>query len=457
MKSSPLPVLMAATFMVVLDFFIVAVALPSMQADLDASAGSIEWVVAGYGLSLAVMLITGGRLGDRHGRRRVFAYGLALFTVASAICGAAPSVGVLVAARLLQGLSAALLTPQVLSTIGVTYRDGDRVRALAVYGMVMGVAAAGGQLLGGVLIASDLLGLGWRTCFLINVPVGLAALALTRRTVPESRTAAEGGMDIAGATLLTGALTAILLPLVEGRQHGWPLWTWLSLAAAAPLLAAFALHSRRTAAAGRSPVLVPALFRVRSFTAGLTTQQLFWCGQASFFVFLALYLQQGRGLTPLQAGLLFTVAAVSYVIASARAPELVARHGRRLVAAGALLLGAGHALTLAATLEIGMTGPVLALAPGLLLIGAGMGLCMTPLVSVVMSAVQNEHAGAASGTLSTIQQVGNSLGVALIGVLFFGATGLDHAFALCEAALVGVSLGVAALTRLLPPVASVVR
>jgi EmrB/QacA subfamily drug resistance transporter len=449
---APLPVLMAATFMVVLDFFIVAVALPSMQAGLGASAGAIEWVVAGYGLSLAVLLITAGRLGDRHGRRRLFAWGLALFTLASAACGAAPSAELLVVARILQGLAAALLTPQVLSIIGVSYGAEDRVRALAVYGMVMGVAAAGGQLLGGVLIQADLLGLGWRTCFLINVPVGAVALALTPRVVPESRAERPGGADPLGAALLTAGLTAIVLPLVEGRQHGWPAWTWLSLAAAPLLLGAFALHSRRLAAHGRSPVLLPALFRARSFTAGLTTQQLFWCGQASFFVFLALYLQQGRGLTPLDAGLLFTVAAVAYVVASARAPELVGRHGRRLVGAGAIVLGAGHALALAAVLEIGMTGSVLALAPGLALVGAGMGLCMTPLVSVVMSGVDPEHSGAASGTLSTIQQVGNALGVALIGVLFFGtaAHGLDEAFAACEAVLVAVSLGVAGLTRLLP-------
>src|SRR5690242_7050103 len=224
-----LPVVLAGTFMVVLDFFIVNVAMPAMQADLHAGTGALEWVVAGYGLTFATLLITAGRLGDQFGRRRLFSAGLALFTLASAACGLAWSPATLVAARLVQGAAAALLSPQVLSVIGVAYTGPDRVRALSVYGIALGLAAAGGQLVGGVLVQADVAGLGWRSCFLINVPIGVAALALAPRLVPESRAAGAPRLDLTGTLLLTAGLTAIILPLVEGRRHGWPEWTWASL------------------------------------------------------------------------------------------------------------------------------------------------------------------------------------------------------------------------------------
>src|SRR5690242_11280509 len=245
---APLPVVLAGTFMVVLDFFIVNVALPSMQADLHASNGAIEWVVAGYALTSAVLLITGGRLGDRFGRRRAFAAGLSLFTLASAECGIAGSAEVLVAARLLQGAAAAILMPNVLSLIGTIYAGADRARALTAYGLVMGLAAVSGQLIGGLLVQADIAGLGWRSCFLINIPIGLAALALAPRVIPETRNPDANRLDLVGTVLVTAGLTAVVLPLVEGRQHGWPAWTWISLAAAPLILAAFVAHQRNSSA-----------------------------------------------------------------------------------------------------------------------------------------------------------------------------------------------------------------
>ena len=396
---APLPVVLAGTFMVVLDFFIVNVAMPAMQADLHAGTGAIEWVVAGYGLTFATLLITAGRLGDQFGRRRMFAVGLGLFTLASAACGLAWSPGALVVARLVQGFAAALLSPQVLSIIGVAYTGEDRVRALSVYGIVLGLAAVGGQLVGGVLVQADVAGLGWRTCFLINVPVGLAALALALRLVPESRAGRSSRIDVAGTVLVTAGLTAIILPLVEGRRHGWPLWTWLALAAAPVLLGAFAAQQRRLARRGGVPLLDPALFRERAFSAGLLAQLVFWAGQASFFLVLALYLQLGRGLDALQAGLVFTILAVAYLVASIRAPALTARLGRRLPAIGALVLAAGHGLLAASVADVGTTGSVGLLAPALLLVGAGMGLVITPLTSTVLTSLEPQRAGAASGAL----------------------------------------------------------
>jgi EmrB/QacA subfamily drug resistance transporter len=449
---APLPVVLTGTFMVVLDFFIVNVALPSIQSSLHASGGSIEFVTAGYALTSAVFLICGARLGDRLGRRRVFSAGLALFTVASAACGAASSPTELVIARLVQGVAGALLMPNVLSIIGVAYAGGDRAKALSMYGMSMGLAAVSGQLIGGLLVQWNPLGLGWRSCFLINVPIGIAALALTPRLVPESRERNANRIDWLGTLLVTTGLTAIVFPLVEGRQHGWPLWTWLSLAAAPAILGVFVAHQRRLTRRGGSPLLDLSLFKHRAFSAGLVAQGVFWSGQASFFLVLALYLQAGRGMSALHAGLVFTILAVSYLVASARAAELAVKHGRRVLTLGALTLAVGHAVLLATVAAVGVGGSVFALAPGLLLIGAGMGLGIAPLATIVMSTMRPEQAGAASGALATFQNVGNAIGVAVIGVIFFGAlhSGYAEALKLSLATLAAILLSVAVLTRLLP-------
>jgi EmrB/QacA subfamily drug resistance transporter len=449
---APLPVVLAGTFMVVLDFFIVNVALPSMQSDLHASDGAIEWVVAGYALTSAVFMIPAGRLGDGFGRRRAFSLGLALFTLASAACGLADSAELLVVARLVQGAAAAILMPNVLSLIGVAYEGADRAKALAAYGLVMGLAAVGGQLIGGILVNADIAGLGWRSCFLINVPIGAAALALAPRVVTESRAEGAGGIDVTGTLLVTAGLTAVVLPLVEGRQHGWPAWTWISLAAAPLLLAAFVAHQRHLARAGGTPSLDLTLFRQRSFSAGLLTQFVFWGGQASFFLVLALYLQGGRGLTALTSGLVFTILAASYLGASVAAPGLLDRFGPRLLAGGALVLAAGHGLLLGAVAEVGVGGSVAPLVPGLLLVGAGMGMVIAPLTTTIMSGVEPQRAGAAAGLLATVQNVGNALGVAITGVIFFGALhgGYAPAMKLSLAQLAILLLAAAALALLLP-------
>lgn len=438
--------------MVVLDFFIVNVALPSIQSGLDASSSAIEWIAAGYGLTCAVFLITGGRLGDKLGRRRTFSLGLALFTASSAACGLAPSASMLVAGRLVQGVAGALLMPNVMSIISVVYTGADRVKALSAYGMVMGLAAVGGQLIGGVLVQANPAGLGWRSCFLINVPIGLVALSLAPQLVPESRDPRARRLDLVGTVLVTAGLTAIVLPLVDGRQHGWPAWTWISLAFAPLILVAFVAQQRRLARRGGAPLIDLTLFRERTFSAGLLAQLVFWSGQASFFLVLALYLQQGRGMTPLHAGLVFTILAVAYLAASLGAPALATRHGRKVLAAGAVTLASGHVLLLLAVAHVGVGGSIAILVPGLILIGAGMGLGITPLATIILSGMRPEQAGAASGALTTVQNVGNALGVAVIGVIFFGALGAGaaHAFELSLAVLAAILLAVAALTRLLP-------
>ena len=359
-----LPVLMAGTFMIVLDFFIVNVALPSMQSRLHAGPSMVEWVVAGYGLTFSTFLIAAGRLGDRIGRRRTLSIGLALFAVASAGCGLAPTASALIGFRLLQGLGAALVGPTVLSIIGVTYSGPDRVRAISVYGTVMGVAAAGGQLIGGALVQANPAGLGWRSVFLINLPIAAAALALSGRLVPESRAAGAARLDLVGTALVIVGLTAIVLPLVQGRQYGWPTWTIASLAAAPLVLGAFVWHQISLRRRGGAPLVDMSLFKDRAFSGGLVPQLVLWCGQASFFLVLALYLQQGRGLSALSAGLVFTILAAAYLAASIPAPALTGRFGRSLVGFGALTLAAGHGLLLAAVWHEGTGGSLLPLVPG---------------------------------------------------------------------------------------------
>jgi EmrB/QacA subfamily drug resistance transporter len=449
-----LPVVLAGTAMVILDFFIVNVALPATQADLHAGARAIEWVVAAYGLAFAAGLITAGRLGDQVGRRRMFSIGLALFTLTSAACGVAPSAGALVAARVAQGVAAALLMPQVLAILGVAYEGEDRTRAFTAYALTLGIAAVAGQLVGGALIEADIAGLGWRSCFLVNVPVGLVALALTPRLVPESRAEGASRLDLVGAAVVTAALVAIVLPLIEGRARGWPAGTWVSLDVAPLLLADFALTQRRLAARGGSPLVHPALFRERAVWVGLVSVVGFQATMASFFLVLALYLQEARGLGALESGLVVSLVGAGYLATSLVAAKVTARLGRQALALGAGLPVVALIGLFLAVGAAGAHGSIAWLVLPLLVDGAGMGLVMGPLMSSVLVNVRREHAGAASGVLSTAQQVGNAVGIALIGITFFGAIDAGHTIAdafrsgvLDLAALSAVVIG---LVQLLP-------
>jgi EmrB/QacA subfamily drug resistance transporter len=451
-KWGPLAVVLCGTFVWVLDFFIVNVALPDIQRSLGASPAAIEWVVAGYGLASAIFLVCGGRLGDHYGRRRWFSIGLATFVATSALCALAPDPAFLVGARLAQGFGAAIMAPNVLSIVRVTYAGRDQARAISVYGMVMGLAAAGGQLLGGVLIDANLAGLGWRAIFWINVPVGIAALAAAPRLLPKSRAERAGRLDLPGAALLAAVLVAVLLPLLDGRQQGWPAWSWACLAASPVLMAAFAGYLRRSRRRGGQPLLDPGIFAVAAFRSGLTVQVLFWCQQAAGYLVLALFLQQGRGMSPLAAGGVFAVLAAGYLATSFPAPGLTIRFGRRVIIVGALVAAAGDLVTLLAVWHWAAGGPITALFPGLLLTGAGQGLCITPLTVTVLSHADSRTAGAVSGAQSTAQQVGNSIGVAVTGVVFYDlvARGYPIAFGWSLAEMAVLLLGVAALTLTIP-------
>ena len=439
-------VLLAGVFTSLLDFFIVNVALPDTQRDLHAGPSAVQFIVAGYGLALAAGLITAGRLGDMYGRRKMYVLGLGLFTLASAACGLAPSAGFLVAARVVQGGAAALLMPQILAIINTSFTGPARARAFTAYGMTVGFGAVFGQLVGGVLIKVDLAGLGWRSIFLINIPIGLAAVALAPRLLPESRAAGGGRIDLVGAVLVTLGLVAIVLPLVEGQQQGWPTWVFVSLAASIPLLAAFALHQRRLAAGNGFPLVNLALFRERAFSAGMLISLTYQMMMASFFLVLALFLQDGLGLSALQSGLIFLPLGLGYFAASVQSGKIAARLGPQVLALGSLVVSAGY-LLLAANLQHGAGW----LIPGLVVAGVGMGLVIAPMPAIVLAGVKPEYAAAASGVLSTTQQAGGSIGVAVIGAVFYSALGrgYPHAFGLGLAVMAGFGLAVALLVQLL--------
>jgi EmrB/QacA subfamily drug resistance transporter len=442
-RAGTLPTVLTGVFITILDFFIVNVAIPTTQRDLHASATAIEWVVAGYGLAYGSGLVLGGRLGDIFGRRRVFTLGLALFTLASIACGLAPDATTLVAARVAQGASAALLAPQVLAILRTTYSGPAQAKAINMYALTMGLAAVFGQLIGGLLIHADLFGLGWRTCFLINVPIGVVALVMTRRTVPESRLSGTVRLDLGGTALVTLALVATLLPLIEGREQHWPLWTWLSFAIAAALLLAY---SRRR---HDSPLIDLALFRERAFTVGLLIQLAFTMGMAAYFLIFALYAQEGRGLDALQAGLVFLPIGAGYLAASLLTPTLVARFGHQVIALGGLTRALGLTALLIAVIH---NGPIGWLVPALLIDGFGMGLALAPIMGTVLARVAPHHAGAAAGVFTTTQQVGGAIGVGIIGIVFYSnlSTGVTQAFQHGLVYLVVVTLAIAALVQLLP-------
>jgi len=418
----PLFVLLAGVFLNVLDFFIVNVALPSIERDLHATATALEWVVAGYGLTYGAMLLAATRVGDRWGRRRMYAAGTALFVLTSAACGLAPTMDVLVAARFAQGVAAAMLTPMVLALIGDVYTGAAYRRALAAYSTAMGLAAVSGQLIGGLLIQLDLFGLGWRSIFLVNVPVGVIALALVRRALPDVRPNRTARLDVLELALATTVLVAVLLPLMEGQSHGWPLWTWLSLAAGVVLTVPLVARARTLHRLGADPLLRIALDASPALRHGLARQFLLFLGMASYFMVLALYLQADRGLGALASGALFGLVALPYLAGTSKAATLVGRWGRRVGPASALVFLLGHVLTWVGVADTGAHGSVLWLAPGLVVSGFGMGVCLTAQIGAVMSQARPEDAAMVSGTMSTVQQLGNCIGVALVGLVYFAAT-----------------------------------
>ncbi|OIV36121.1 hypothetical protein BIV57_17950 [Mangrovactinospora gilvigrisea] len=418
-----LAVLLGSTFIVVLNLFVTTAALPALAADLHANTAALEWVSAGYGLAFAAALIIAARLGDLLGRRVVFFWGLVAFTLASLACAAAPTVTVLNGARIAQGVAAALMGPQVLALMSAMFTGHARRRAFALQNTVVGAAGVSGQLVGGLLITADVAHLGWRLVFLVNVPVCLLALVPAWRCIPESRAADSGrGVDLTGAVLAASGLAGVVLALVQGRESGWPLWSFAVLGAALAALVIFVRHQGSRARRGRTPLLDLTVFDYRGFGAGLAGVGVLYAGSGVLSVVLSLYLQQVKGLSVLAAGGVFAFLNAGFLLMSFVQAKLTHRYGVVVAAFGALVLTAGYAV-LAASGMVGGFGAWLVLAVGLVVAGAGQALVNGALTASVTASVDHRHTGAASGVLMTVQEAATPLGVAIFGLVYFAVWG----------------------------------
>ncbi|MFV0126158.1 MFS transporter [Streptomyces sp. HMX112] len=418
-RAITLAVVLTAELMNALDGSVVYTALPSIAADTGATTAALQWIHAAYALTFALGLITGGRLGDLYGRKRIFLVGTAAFTLASLLCGIAAGPELLIAARVMQGAAAAAMVPQVLATLHVTFDERSRAKAFGLYGTVMSLGSVTGPVLGGVLTQADLFGLGWRPIFLINLPIGIAAVALGLRFLPDSRDSAARRLDPYGMFLSALGLLLITLPLTVGGEHGWPAWTFATMGVGLLVLALFVVQQKAKTRKDGSPLVVLSLFTGRTFTAGLATQLAFGLLSGVFFLSWALFMQDGLGLTPGQAAAGFVAASLGEMGGAWLAISLVARYGRAVPQAGALLAAATltgyhHLITTEGT---GM-GTVLAAAP-MLAVGLGLGMIGAPLADLTLGKVTHQHAGSASGLFNTSTQLGIALGTALTSVVVF--------------------------------------
>jgi EmrB/QacA subfamily drug resistance transporter len=418
-----LGIVLIASFMVLLDISIVNVAIPSIQRDLHASYAQIQFVIAGYQLSYAVILITGGRLGDIVGRKLMFITGVTGFTLASLLCGLAQSGEQIVGFRVLQGLMAALMYPQIFSIIQVVIPPQRRATAFGLFGATIGLATITGPLAGGLLIKLNLAGMDWRPIFLINLPIGIGAVIAALIYLPESKAPNAPKLDLLGVAIVSVGLFLVTFPLVEGRDAGWPWWSWAMFAVSLVVFAVFAAFERSRERAGKDPLVALSLFKNRSFMAGVVLYFVFFSAMPALFLSLTLWLQIGLGFEPLKAGLTTIPFAVGSGVFSGVAARFVTRFGRNLLSIGGAVLVAGVLATIFTARQVGpgLQGPELI--PALFLSGIGLGLVISPSVNFILAAVENKDAGSASGVITTVQQTGGALGIAIIGVIFFGLIG----------------------------------
>jgi EmrB/QacA subfamily drug resistance transporter len=418
-------VILAAECMDLLDGTVVNVAAPTIHRDLHASSTALQWIVGGYALALAVGLLTGGRLGDLFGRRRMFLIGVLGFTAASAACGLAPSTAVLVAARLVQGLAGAMMIPQGLGVIRDVFPPDELPKAFGLFGPVMGSAALLGPIVGGGLVSLNLFNQPWRPVFLINLPLGLLAAVGAARLLPRTEARRAARLDLAGAVLAAVASLAIVYPLIQGRALGWPAWTFVSMGASAVLFVLFGLHLKRRERGGRDPLVERSIFYHRGYSAGALVLMLYFGGMVGSVLAITLFLQLGEGFSAIHAGLTLAPFAFGTALGAPVGGAMMQRiPGRTLIQAGgavSLVSNAALAVILGATDHVttwGLFGP-------LLLNGIGMGLFIVPAFDTIISAVTDAETGSAAGVLNAIQQLGAAIGVAVLGSVFFSVLSHD--------------------------------
>jgi EmrB/QacA subfamily drug resistance transporter len=410
-------VVIAANIMDLMDATIVTVAGPSIRAALGGSVSTLQWLAAGYTLAFAVFLITGARLGDMFGRRRLFLIGSAGFTVMSAACAVAPSPSVLIVFRVLQGSFGALMIPQGFGMLKEVFADDEMTKVFGAFGPMLGLSALAAPILAGALIDANLWGIGWRLVFLINVPVGVAAFAGAVRVLP--RTVAHPGirLDTTGMLLIGGALTAIIYPLIQGRADGWPAWTFALLAAGAALLGTFVLWERRHHG---DPLVEPGLLTNRTYTSGILVALAFFGAFAGLLLCVSLFAQVGEHFSPIHAGLTLTAMVVGMIAGMGIGLALVGRLGRHLLHFGVVIVAAGTVM-LALSVTGARTASTQDLAPGLFLIGLGAGVSIGQLFDFILAGVSMDEVGSASGVLEAVQQLSSAIGVAALGTIFFSA------------------------------------
>ncbi|MFK4596347.1 MFS transporter [Streptomyces pristinaespiralis] len=417
-----LAIVMTAAFMDLVDVTIVNIAIPSIERDLGASFGAIQWITAGYALAFAAGLITGGRLGDIYGRKRLFLIGITGFTLASALCGFAANEEMLVASRLLQGAAAAMMVPQVLAIVHVTFPAHERGKVFGLFGAIVGLGAVSGPLLGALLTQWNLFGLEWRPIFLINLPVGIAGLILGRKYILESRAPKALKLDLVGVVLVTLGLLMLIYPLTRGRELDWPLWGHLCMAGSLLVFAAFIAYEKYKTRKDGSPLVELSLFKVKSFAAGIAVQLTFGIVMGIFFLVWTLYMQTGLGWSPLKAGVTGVPFSLAVSAAAGMSVQLlVPRFGRKVLQAGAATMAAGLLVYIWEADRYGMAVQPWQMILPLLVMGVGMGLIVAPLTDAVLSEVPREHAGSASGLINTTGQMGTALGLGLVSLVFFGS------------------------------------
>jgi EmrB/QacA subfamily drug resistance transporter len=450
-----LSAILAATLMDLLDATVLNIAAPAIHRSLGGSTAALQWFAAAYTLALASGLLVGGRLGDMYGRRRMLLGAAAAFTVTSLACAFAWSPASLIGARTLQGLTAAMMVPQTFGLIKELFPGKETAKAFGLFGPAIGLSTILGPVVAGALVNANLFGTGWRSIFLVNLLLGGYTMLVGRRALPDAAPTARGArLDLPGAFLGAAAMTLLIYPLIEGRESGWPAWTFVLMAASVPMFVLFALRQRSLARGARTLLVDPAVFRNRSYTSGLVFILAFFGVVVGFSLSFGLFLQLGLGYSAMHASLTATSLAVGAFVGSALGSTVGARFGRRVLHVGLLVMGLGTAglLLVLDRAGAGVTGWDMT-AP-LVVYGLGMGAIFVPLFDLIVGDVPMDQLGSASGVLGAVQQFGSALGVAVLGTVFFNAFGA-HALAaplpaVHAARLVALlSLGLTALAFLL--------
>lgn len=446
-------VILLAAAMDLLDTTIVNIAIPTIQHSLHAGYNLMQWVLVGYTLTFAVMLISGGRLGDIFGYKKLFMIGVGSFGVVSLLCGLAPNIGMLIAFRVLQGACAALMVPQATSLIQLMYKPKERGSVMGLFGAIGGLSAILGPLIGGALLHANIAGLGWRTLFFVNIIVAILALVAGHYLLPGGKSPHPLHLDIGGTVLITTALALFVLPLIEGRELHWPLWSFVMLAASVPLFIAFLLYERYKSRQGHTSIVEFSLFKQPTFTRGLWLNILFEMILGGLLLAFTLVLQQGLEFSALKAALTTIPMIVGIVIGVAVLGEpLIPKIGRYVVTLGGAILVVGVAATAMVFNHYGLAIHAWQFAPSLFVQGLGMGLVTGPLFAITLQHVDSAHAGSASGILESVEQLGSVLGVVLLGGIFFGqiSKGFEHAFAWTVGAGAACAIIMLGLSFLLP-------